>query len=174
MDFYTVFIFVLNIASILMSIVALKRVDESIDLEAYYYCKNKREVDEMKEKSEKEQKVTTKITSYEQAVKDILETLPKGSAKVIDEPIDNTVVIRIQKKCIYGGITMELTLYLENGKTLRFENVTNLEQESYVTSLVTFNYVSASDGKKKRAIFSFNSLIGLSVDKEDFDVNSLF
>lgn len=97
MDFYTVFIFVLNIASILMSIVALKRVDESIDLEAYYYCKNKREIDEMKEKQEKEQKVTTKITSYEQAVKDILETLPKGSAKVIDEPIDNTVVIRIQK-----------------------------------------------------------------------------
>ena len=47
MDFYTVFIFVLNIASILMSIVALKRVDESIDLEAYYYCKNKREVDEV-------------------------------------------------------------------------------------------------------------------------------
>ena len=69
---------------------------------------------------------------------------------------------------------MELTLYLENGKTLRFENVTNLEQESYVTSLVTFNYVSASDGKKKRAIFSFRSLLGLSVDKEDFNVESLF
>ena len=69
---------------------------------------------------------------------------------------------------------MELTLYLENGKTLRFENVTNLEQESYVTSLVTFNYVSASDGKKKRAIFSLNSVIGISTDKEDFDVNSLF
>ena len=69
---------------------------------------------------------------------------------------------------------MELTLYLENGKTLRFENVTNLEQESYVTSLVTFNYVSASNGKKKRAIFSLNNVIGLSVDKEDFDVNSLF
>lgn len=68
---------------------------------------------------------------------------------------------------------MELTLYLENGKTLRFENVTNLERESYVTGLVTFNYVSASDGKKKRAFFSFNSFIGLSVDKEDFDVNSL-
>lgn len=69
---------------------------------------------------------------------------------------------------------MELTLYLENGEELVFENVTDLEQESYVTSLVTFNYVSAYDGKKKRAIFSFNSLIGLSVDKEDFDVNSLF
>lgn len=97
MDFHTVFMFILNIASILISIVALKRVDESIDLEAYYYCKNKMKVDEMKEKQEKEQKVTTKITSYEQAVKDILETLPKGSVKVIDEPIDNTVIIRIQK-----------------------------------------------------------------------------
>ena len=69
---------------------------------------------------------------------------------------------------------MELTLYLENGKTLRFENVTNIKLDSCVTSMVTFNYVSASDGKKKRAIFSFNSFIGLSVDKEDFDVNSLF
>ena len=97
MDFHTVFLFILNIASILMSIVALKRVDESIDLEAYYYCKNKRKVDEMKEEQEKEQKVTTKITSYEQAVKDILETLPEGSVEVINEPIDNTVVIRIQK-----------------------------------------------------------------------------
>ena len=97
MDFHTVFMFILNIASTLISIVALKRVDESIDLEAYYYCKNKMKVDEMKEKQEKEQKVTTKITSYEQAVKDILETLPKGSVKVIDEPIDNTVIIRIQK-----------------------------------------------------------------------------
>nr|DAR57366.1 MAG TPA: hypothetical protein [Caudoviricetes sp.] len=69
---------------------------------------------------------------------------------------------------------MELTLLLDNGKLLIFENVTNLEQESYLTSLITFNYVSSSDGKKKRAIFSLNSLIGLSVDKEDFDVNSLF
>lgn len=69
---------------------------------------------------------------------------------------------------------MELTLYLENGKTLRFENVTNIKQDSYITSMVTFNYISASDGKKKKASFSFNSLIGISVDKEDFDVNSLF
>ena len=53
---------------------------------------------------------------------------------------------------------MELTLYLENGKSLIFENVTDLEQESYVTSLVTFNYVDVEDGKKKRAIFSFRSL----------------
>lgn len=69
---------------------------------------------------------------------------------------------------------MELILFLENGKTLVFENVNDLEQESYVTSLVTFNYVNGEDGKKRMAIFSLNNVIGLSVDKEDFDVNSLF
>lgn len=69
---------------------------------------------------------------------------------------------------------MELTLFLENGKTLVFENVNDLEQESYVTSLITFNYVNVEDGKKRMAIFSLNNVIGLSVDKEDFDVNSLF
>lgn len=69
---------------------------------------------------------------------------------------------------------MELTLYLENGKTLRFENVTNIKQDSYITGMVTFKYISASDGKKKIASFGLNSLIGISVDKEDFDVNSLF
>ena len=69
---------------------------------------------------------------------------------------------------------MELSLYLENGKILIFENVTDLEQESYVTSLCTFNYVSVEDGKKKKMIFDSKSLLGLSVDKEDFDVNSLF
>lgn len=69
---------------------------------------------------------------------------------------------------------MELRLYLENGKILIFENVTDLEQESYVTSLSTFNYVSVEDGKKKKMIFDSKSLLGLSVNKEDFDVNSLF
>lgn len=69
---------------------------------------------------------------------------------------------------------MELTLYLTNGKTLRFENVTDLEQESYVTSLCTFNYVSAEDGKKKKMIFYSKSLLGLSVDKEDVNVIDLF
>jgi len=48
---------------------------------------------------------------------------------------------------------MELTLYLENGKTLRFENVTNIRLDSYVTSMVTWNYISASDGKKKKSEF---------------------
>lgn len=69
---------------------------------------------------------------------------------------------------------MELIIFLKNGNTLKFEDVTNIKLDSYVTSMVTFNYVSASDGKKKKASFTFNSVIGISVDEEDFDVNSLF
>lgn len=68
---------------------------------------------------------------------------------------------------------MELTLYLENGKTLRFENVTNLKKEYRFDHVITFNYLSASDGQQKRAAFSTKNVLGLSVDKEDFDVNSL-
>lgn len=69
---------------------------------------------------------------------------------------------------------MELTLYLENGKTLRFENVTDFERDSCFVNVYIFSYVSTSDGKKKKALFNTGNLVGLSVDKEDFDVNSLF
>ena len=69
---------------------------------------------------------------------------------------------------------MELTLYLENGKTLRFENVTDLKKGEKFFFVIMFNYVSMSDGKKKKAIFSTKNVLGLSVNKEDFDVNSLF
>ena len=72
---------------------------------------------------------------------------------------------------------MELTLYLENGEELVFENVTDFEPVSYMKGLIKFNYISVHDGKKKKAFFnisSFGSFAGLSVDKEDFDVNSLF
>lgn len=40
--------------------------------------------------------------------------------------------------------------------------------------MITFNFVSMSDNKKKRVFFRTSDLSGLSVDKEDFDVNSLF
>ena len=45
---------------------------------------------------------------------------------------------------------MELTLYLENGEELVFENVTDFESVSYVNGLIKFNYISVQDGKKKR------------------------
>ena len=68
---------------------------------------------------------------------------------------------------------MELTLYLENGEELIFENVTDFESVSYVNGLIKFNYISVQDGKKKKAFFNTSSFVGLSVNKEDFDVNSL-
>lgn len=69
---------------------------------------------------------------------------------------------------------MELTLYLDNGKLVIFENVTDLKKEEKIYNMITFNYVSMSDNKKKRVFFRTSDLSGLSVDKEDFDVNSLF
>ena len=69
---------------------------------------------------------------------------------------------------------MHITMFLKNGQTLRFEDVTNLKQEEEYYNIITFNYVSMSDGKKKIALFSTKDLLGLSVNKEDFDVNSLF
>ena len=47
---------------------------------------------------------------------------------------------------------MELTLFLENGKLLIFENVTNLKKEDHFYNIITFNYVSVEDGKKKRTL----------------------
>ena len=69
---------------------------------------------------------------------------------------------------------MELTLYLDNGKLATFENVTDLKKEEKNYNMITFNYVSMSDNNKKRVFFRTSDLSGLSVDKEDFDVNSLF
>lgn len=69
---------------------------------------------------------------------------------------------------------MHLTIFLKDGQTLRFENVTDLKKDNRFYSVITFSYVSMSDGQKKKAIFSTKNVLGLSVNKEDFDVNSLF
>lgn len=96
MDVYLKILTIVNILLIVMSLVAIYRPKNSIDSDIHYIEKIMEYI-ELEKCIKEEKKVTTKIISYEQAVKDILETLPKGSAKVIDEPIDNTVVIRIQK-----------------------------------------------------------------------------
>lgn len=96
MDVYLKILTIVNILLIVMSLVAIYRPKNTIDSDIHYIEKIMEYI-ELEKRIKEEQKVTTKITSYEQAVKDILETLPKGSAKVIDEPIDNTVVIKIQK-----------------------------------------------------------------------------
>lgn len=69
---------------------------------------------------------------------------------------------------------MELTLYLENGKMLSFENVNGLERDLRYKKVIAFNYASVEDGKKGKVFFDIKNVIGISVDKEDFDVDSLF
>ena len=96
MDVYLKILTIVNILLIVMSLVAVYRPKNTIDSDIHYIEKIMEYI-ELEKRINEEQKVTTKIASYEQAVKDILKTLPKGSAKIIDEPIDNTVVIRIQK-----------------------------------------------------------------------------
>lgn len=69
---------------------------------------------------------------------------------------------------------MELTLFLENGKMLMFDNVIELERDLCYTNIIVFTYESVQSGKKRKAFFNTRNICGLSVDKEDFDVNSLF
>ena len=95
MDVRLTILTIVNILSIVMSLVAIYRSKNTIDSDIHYIEKIMEYIE--LEKCVKEEKKDTNYTNYEQAVKDILETLPKGSVKVIDEPIDNTVVIRIQK-----------------------------------------------------------------------------
>jgi hypothetical protein len=70
---------------------------------------------------------------------------------------------------------MELIIFLKNGDTLKFENVTELQRDYNYINIITFNYVSASTHKKKSAMFFSNHIAGMSVEtKEGFDVNNLF
>lgn len=70
---------------------------------------------------------------------------------------------------------MELIIFLKNGDTLKFENVTELQRDYNYINIITFNYVSASTHKKKSAMFFSNHIAGMSVEaKEGFDVNDLF
>ena len=43
---------------------------------------------------------------------------------------------------------MHITMFLKNGQTLRFEDVTNLKKEEKFYNIITFNYLSMSDGKE--------------------------
>ena len=98
MDVHLTILTIVNILSIVMSLVAISRSNKTIDSDIHY-IKKIMEYIELEECIKEEKKET----NYEQAVKDILETLPKDSAKVVDEPIDNTIVIRIDKRVFMEG-----------------------------------------------------------------------
>ena len=59
----------------------------------------------------------------------------------------------------------KLTIYLTNGETLRFEQVSDIDTKFGDT--LGFDYVSASrKDVAVRAIFAFANIAGFSVDKE--------
>ena len=68
---------------------------------------------------------------------------------------------------------MELIVFLKNGNTLKFENVSNV-RFSMNFFVLCFDYVSASNHKKKSAAFNFVHLAGVSFEEELVDVDSLF
>lgn len=93
MDVRLTILTIVNILSIVMSLVAIYRSNNTIDSDIHYIEKIMEYIE--LEKCIKERK---KDINYEKAVKDILDTLPEGSVKLVaDEPIDNTIVIKIRK-----------------------------------------------------------------------------
>lgn len=59
---------------------------------------------------------------------------------------------------------MELTLYLENGKTFKFDNVTILNDDG---ETIVFNYVSMSTGKTKSATINTEKILGMAISSEE-------
>lgn len=92
MDVRLTILTIVNILSIVMSLVAIYRSNKTIDSDIHYIEKIMEYIE--LEKCIKEEK---KETNYEQAVKDILETLPKGSVEIINQPFSNAIIIKIQK-----------------------------------------------------------------------------
>lgn len=58
-----------------------------------------------------------------------------------------------------------LTLYLSNGETLRYENVSNVRHEEWNDRLY-FDYVSASTDIRSTAMFQVAPLLGYTYTKE--------
>lgn len=59
---------------------------------------------------------------------------------------------------------MELTLFLENGKTFKFDNVTILNDDG---EIIVFNYVSMSTGKTKSATINTKKILGMAISSEE-------
>lgn len=92
MDVRLTILTIVNILSIVMSLVAIYRSKNTIDSDIHYIEKIMEYIE--LEKCVKEEK---KDTNYEQAVKDILDTLPEGSVEIINQPFSNAIIIKIQK-----------------------------------------------------------------------------
>ena len=98
MDVRLTILIIVNILSIIMSLVAIYITKNTIDSDIHYIEKIIEHIE--LEKCIKEEK---KDTNYEQAVKDILDTLPKGSVEIINQTFSNTIIIKIQKNVFMEG-----------------------------------------------------------------------
>ena len=94
MDLHLTILTIVNILSIVMSLVAIYRSNKTIDSDIHYIKKIMEHIELEKRIKEKEK---GKETNYEQKVKDILETLPKGSVEIINQPFSNKIIIQIHK-----------------------------------------------------------------------------
>ena len=54
-----------------------------------------------------------------------------------------------------------VTLYLPNGSTVQFNEVTNLK-EHRPTNQISFDYVSVVSGRKNNAAFDMDGIIGIT------------
>lgn len=92
MDLHLTLVLIADTLAIIMSLIAIYKSNETIDSGMDSIEKIMKHI-EIKERIEEEQKEI----KYEQAVKDILETLPKGSVEIINQPFSNKIIIEIQK-----------------------------------------------------------------------------
>ena len=92
MDLRLIILTIVTILYIVMSLVAIYRSNNTVDKDIRYIEKIMEHIELEKRIKEKQ-----KETNYEQAVKDILETLPKGSVEIINQPFSNAIIIKIQK-----------------------------------------------------------------------------
>lgn len=83
---------VTNVLSIILSLIAIKKVEENINSNEYYYLVRKMEIDNMKELLKKKE-----TSSYRESLFDALVTLPEDSFKLTYEPSNNTIVIRVKR-----------------------------------------------------------------------------
>ena len=90
MDFHWMLI-VINALSIIMSLIAIKKVEVNISSNERHYFIRKMEIDNMKKLLKK------KEASYRESFFDALVTLPEDSFKLMYEPSDNTIVIRVKR-----------------------------------------------------------------------------
>ena len=97
MDLRLTLMLIVNTLTILMSLIAIYKSNEAIDSGMESIEKIMKHI-EIKEGIEEERiEEEQKEIKYEQAVKDILETLPKGSVEIINQPFSNKIIIQIHK-----------------------------------------------------------------------------